>query len=217
MSVYLGLFDTKIEAARYVYGLTRLFMRSKCKKASWGLKFPVIFVCRAYDKAAIKCNGKEAVTNFDPTSYEDELNSTALVLVGFPTVAGSCLAATSLLLLDHVGRIYEDIEECPVAIICKAFQAWACPMEFLVRIFNNNLNVGSKWGVAVWLLLSGCIKPCSGAPCCRGDVQSLQAVVKCGFQVAEIVKLKVTMFFFDQELRDLIYKAGAFAQRVFWG
>ncbi|KAA3489580.1 ethylene-responsive transcription factor RAP2-7-like isoform X4 [Gossypium australe] len=45
-----------------------------CLQGSIQRVYLLIFLkTRAYDKAAIKCNGREAVTNFEPSSYEGDI------------------------------------------------------------------------------------------------------------------------------------------------
>lgn len=76
--IYLGLFDSEIEAARslLITSLSSMFMAKKFPIYEAFFLTKILFMLvRAYDKAAIRCNGREAVTNFEPSTYEEELSS----------------------------------------------------------------------------------------------------------------------------------------------
>jgi hypothetical protein len=83
--IYLGLFDSEVEAARLMildsaidekinFFTFLIFLGlSTDSILFFFFSFFLISNFRAYDKAAIKCNGREAVTNFEASTYDAEL------------------------------------------------------------------------------------------------------------------------------------------------
>lgn len=77
--IYLGLFDSEVEAARsskLIFFIAEWLNLDLSTSRVFTPNFFICFCsldCRAYDRAAIKCNGREAVTNFEPSTYEGEM------------------------------------------------------------------------------------------------------------------------------------------------
>lgn len=61
----------------------------------------LLLLRRAYDKAVIKCSGREAVTNFELSTYEGELSAEdngGTIVLGVSTYLNSIMIVASLLL-----------------------------------------------------------------------------------------------------------------------